>query len=299
MLLRHHLEFWINYLSNSYPVRPVDPDPLEMARIEYYCKDALTPHLGDSPVAVNSISPLEKTGYAYDWYRIFSRNDTRLCHVAFGDVQYPATRPTFCKSRPIAGNNSNNVLLPLNTARHFEFPEDPYSFKQKRRKAVWRGAAYKEKRQQFLKATRGIDFIDAADTSKMTATGQFGKSKNFLSIHEQMESQFVFAIEGNDVASNLKWVMASNSVPVMPRPEFETWFCEGQLISGQHYIEIKRDFSDIGDVLEYYMSQPKITEEINIESTKYASRYANLDKQFQLAQHVIKRYFNKVEIQKN
>ena len=38
--------------------------------------------------------------------------------------------------------------------------------------------------------------------------------------------KFILCIEGNDVASNLKWVMSSNSVAVMPKPKFESWFME-------------------------------------------------------------------------
>ena len=49
------------------------------------------------------------------------------------------------------------------------------------------------------------------------------------------------------MSSNLKWIMSSNSIAVMPRPEFETWFMEGRLIPGVHYIEINRDYSDLDE----------------------------------------------------
>ena len=58
------------------------------------------------------------------------------------------------------------------------------------------------------------------------------------------------------MASNLKWVMSSNSVAVMPRPRYETWFMEGSLVPGYHYIEIKTDFSDLIEKMEYYNAHP-------------------------------------------
>ena len=37
-------------------------------------------------------------------------------------------------------------------------------------------------------------------------------------IREHLDYKFIMALEGNDVASNLKWVMSSNSIAVMTRP---------------------------------------------------------------------------------
>ena len=39
-----------------------------------------------------------------------------------------------------------------------------------------------------------------------------------VSIDYHLKHKFILCIEGNDVASNLKWVMSSNSVAVMPKP---------------------------------------------------------------------------------
>ena len=66
-----------------------------------------------------------------------------------------------------------------------------------------------------------------------------------VSIDYHLKHKFILCIEGNDVASNLKWVMSSNSVAVMPKPKFESWFMEGKLIPDHHYIQIKEDYSDL------------------------------------------------------
>ena len=38
--------------------------------------------------------------------------------------------------------------------------------------------------------------------------------------------------------------MSSNSVAVMPKPKYESWFMEGKLIPDYHYVLIKDDYSD-------------------------------------------------------
>ncbi len=66
-----------------------------------------------------------------------------------------------------------------------------------------------------------------------------------MSLYDHLHYRYIMALEGNDVATNLKWIMSSNSIAVMPRPTCETWFMEGRLIPNYHYIEIADDFHDL------------------------------------------------------
>ena len=47
-----------------------------------------------------------------------------------------------------------------------------------------------------------------------------------------LRHRYLLSLEGNDVASNLKWLMGHNSVVVMPPPTVETWLLEGLLRCG-------------------------------------------------------------------
>jgi hypothetical protein len=76
--------------------------------------------------------------------------------------------------------------------------------------------------------------------------------KHFMSIEEQLQHQFVVSVEGIDVATNLKWIMASNSLCLMRRHRFETWFMEGALVPGYHYVELADDHSDLPEKIRYY-----------------------------------------------
>lgn len=292
MHLNNHIKFWTQLLRGKYPIRHAKLTQPEKARMEYCFKINDNFTLSSSAISANSITLFTKAGYAYDWYKMISRKNARKCDVLFGDIQFVPESPSFCKSRPISDFNQNNVIIPLNTHRHFSFIQDNIPFRNKRDYAIWRGAAYKSHRKLFLSQTQGVDKVDAQDTSRDSKQTMLGKSTQFLSREDQIRNKFIFAIEGNDVASNLKWVMASNVVAIMPKPRFETWFCEGRLVPGQHFVEISADFTDIGEVLEYYLSRPKLSEEIASESTEYAKHFLNLERQFGTARHIIDAYFS-------
>ena len=118
--------------------------------------------------------------------------------------------------------------------------------------------------------------------------------KNFMSINEQLDYKFIFCIEGVDTATSIKWVMSSNSVCVMPKPKYETWFMEGALQPDVHYIEISDDFSNAEQKIKYFIEHPnkvlKIIEnaQAHVEQFKHAKReklisLMVLDKYFSLS----------------
>ena len=56
------------------------------------------------------------------------------------------------------------------------------------------------------------------------------------------------SLEGIDVATNLKWIMSSNSLCFSPKLRYETWFMEGKLVPGVHFVEVRDDFDDLAEV---------------------------------------------------
>ena len=88
--------------------------------------------------------------------------------------------------------------------------------------------------------------------------------------------------------------MSSNSVCVMPKPKYETWFMEGTLKPDVHYIEISDDFSNAEQKIKYFIEHPnkvlKIIENANehVKQFKYSRReklisLMVLDKYFSLS----------------
>ncbi|GAF01816.1 hypothetical protein JCM21142_433 [Saccharicrinis fermentans DSM 9555 = JCM 21142] len=113
---------------------------------------------------------------------------------------------------------------------------------------------------------------------------------------EQLNYKFILSLEGNDVATNLKWIMSSHSVAVMPTPKYETWFMEGTLIPDYHYIHIKDDYSDLNDKLNYYIHHPEKTEEIRKNANKYIHQFKNKEREDLISLLVLQKYFFKTNL---
>ena len=86
---------------------------------------------------------------------------------------------------------------------------------------------------------------------------------------DQLHFRYLLAIEGNDVASGLKWMLASKSAVMMVPPRRETWALESQLQAWVHFIPLEPDFSDLLDKIEFCESQLQVCEPISRYSTDF------------------------------
>ena len=286
-----YTKFWIKYLTKSFDVKiPNEKYLIDLNKdIDYYCKINHKVRLQDG-IKLKDLNLLKNSGYTYDLYNIIYplRHSLKFKFIA-GDVTTIPPYPAFVKSRPIQGNNQNSVLLPLDSHRHLRFVNDKVDFSEKNNRIVWRGAAYQNHRLRFLEACSSMDFIDAGNTALSKGEGiPFAKPR--LSIKEQLNYKFILSLEGNDVATNLKWIMSSNSVCIMPRPKFETWFKEGTLKPNYHYIEIKDDYSDIEEVFHYFSSNPNFCKEIIFNANKYTENFKEKDLNLYLARRIVEKY---------
>lgn len=230
---------------------------------------------------------------SYEYTRYFSKTLPWLFRP--GDITDLQPYPTIVKSRPITENNENSVLLKLNKIRHFIFVKDNTKFEDKLPKILFRGAAHgKPNRQMFIEKWIDNPMCDIKDTAKDSINPPQWQSKP-ISIKQQLKYKYIMAIEGNDVASNLKWIMSSNSIAVMPRPKYETWFMEGCLIPNYHYIEIKDDFSDLIEKVNYYEQHPEQAKAIIKNANEYVKPFKDKKREKLLSILVLKRYFEKTE----
>jgi hypothetical protein len=106
-----------------------------------------------------------------------------------------------------------------------------------------------------------------------------------------LEFKFVLSLQGNDVATNLKWIMSSNSIAVTPKPTYETWFMEGTLVGGKHYIEIKPDYSDLEAQLTYYLAHPDECMAIIQNAHEHCQQFFNPDLEDVCSMMVLEQYF--------
>lgn len=210
----------------------------------------------------------------------------------FGDVRHEPDTPSFVKSRPISAGRSNAVLLKLNKIRHYVFVKDKMSFSEKKDMIVSRNIVRQPHRKRFLKMYFDHPLCDVGQTNKDVEKGHEEWVKDFLSLSDQLQYKFICCIEGNDVATNLKWVMSSNSLAVMPRPRYETWFMEGSLIPNYHYVEIKPDYSNLIERMKHYIEHPEEAEAIIAHCHEYIRQFKDARKEKIISLLVLKKYFS-------
>jgi hypothetical protein len=132
---------------------------------------------------------------------------------------------------------------------------------------------------------------DLGDTQQKKINPDEWKVKK-TSIHYLLQYKFILAVEGIDVASNLKWVMSSNSLAVMPKPEFETWFMEARLIPDHHYVAIKSDYSDLEEKLNYYIEHEDEALQIIKNANEYVDQFWDNEREELISLLVMQKYFD-------
>jgi hypothetical protein len=264
------------------------------SRVNYYNKLVKNQIL---PADTEKISDLRIVKH-YKTYFLDSKLYTRffnpkLCiNFLFGDITEIPDTPSIVKSRPIhGGDNTNSVILKLDIMRHFLFTKDKTKFVDKKNMLVGRGKINQLHRARFMEMYFGHPLCNIGNvTNKENYTGWL---VNRLTISEQLKFKFILCLEGNDVASNLKWVMSSNSIAVMPKPKYETWFMEGTLIENYHYIRIKDDYSDLEERLNYYIEHTDEALKIINHAHQYVEPFKNKGQEDIIAFLVIQKYFQK------
>ena len=107
--------------------------------------------------------------------------------------------------------------------------------------------------------------------------------------------RYVISVEGNDVATNLKWAMASNSVVIMPLPRVESYFGEGQLIPNIHFVPVKHDFSNLVDQIEICEKRSDKCRSVAVAGRQFAlRRLKSLDELYEEGSLVLERHLRKI-----
>ena len=265
-------------------------------RVDYYCKLSRPVTLGSDS---EPIGALQRKGnpstYYYDsrealqWF-----NPELRWHYLFGDIRDIPAEPTVVKSRALGTDNSNSVLLKLDRCRHFVYINDHLQPEEKEDRAIFRGhIGTRENRALFCRMYADNPRVDAADTLPGATEGHKHTSqmKPMMSFYEHLRFRYIMALEGNDVASNLKWIMSSRSAAVMPKPTCETWFMEGRLMGGVHYVEIRPDFSDLEEKMDHYSNHLDELRTIVDNANRYVAQFRDPRRERYIALLVMQKYF--------
>lgn len=263
-----------------------------LERVNYY--HALNEHFVLPKTALR-IEHFQKKGeissYYYDLINLLKYFPQHLQFLReFGDVIHVPKEPTFVKSRPIAGNRNHAIILKLDSVRHFYIYPDKVPFQHKRSQLIWRGTVHQPHRHSFIDKHLNNPLCDVGCVDEKSIGLPYHKP--FMSIQEQLQYKYVLSLEGNDVATNLKWILASQSLCIMPKPKYETWLMEGKLVAGQHYVEIKDDYSDLDEKIAYYEQHPAEALAIIQAANAYMRPFLNPVQERLISLLVLQKYFS-------
>ena len=258
-------------------------------RLNYYVKLDTVQPIPEQAVAINNFKFQKPSTYYFDLkeYLHYFKPETRFA-FCFGDDTHVNDYATLFKARPIASPNEQSVLFKLNKLRHFEWVNDTVAFEDKQDALIWRGDAHQPIRQLLLQNYQDKPRFNVGDVSNREAHEQWRKP--FAGKEEQLQYKFIFCPEGRDVATSLKWIFSSNSLCVMPKPTNETWFMEGTLQQGVHYVEVKNDLSDLEEKMDYYSQHLAEAKEIIHNAQQHVKQFQNPVLEDVLSILVLKRY---------
>lgn len=264
-------------------------------RVDYYNKLSNNIIL-KNPTALSDIKKIPGSKvYFFDLYQYSRYFNQKLKGLfLFGDIVKVPGQPTFVKSRPIRDNNANAVLLKWNKLRHFMFiKKEQKTYLEKKDILVSRGKVHKTQphRIKFIEQyyNHPMCNIGRVNTNELNPVWKVPR----LTIDQQLNYKFILCLEGNDVASNLKWVMSSQSIAVMPEPKFETWFMEGTLVADVHYIKIKDDYSDLEQRLTYFIENQNKALHIIKNANAYVQQFKDQKTEALISLLTLKKYFEK------
>jgi hypothetical protein len=218
--------------------------------------------------------------------------------------------PTFVKSRNI-NHPKRSVLLPIENLyiphHYIKDVANDNHFKNKIPSCVWRGSNsgdffwYSERRASRrdlvlkYKNNENYNIGLSWDNYKKKEIQQIDFNpkdyvKSYLSIKGQLKYMFIISVEGNDFATNLNWILLSNSVALIPKFYIDSWKMERHLIPYIHYVPLENDFSDLDDKMKWCLDNLDKCEEIAYMSKMYALQFSNNDKEKYIIKEIIRIY---------
>ncbi len=260
-------------------------------RVNYYNKIQTPTTVSHQGTRIRDLKkPKTPKAYYFDTYE-FARYfpDHFFIDFEFGDVNTILDFPMITKSRPIHGNNENNILLNLDKTRHFVSVKDNIDFQEKKDLLIGRAAVYQQHRITFYEKYFGNSLCDLGQVNRKGGNPRWIKPK--ISVSEHLRHKFILSLEGNDVATNLKWIMSSNSIAVSPPLKMESWYMEGILKPDEHFIGIKENYEDLEDKIQYYLDHPKEAKDIIANAKRHRAQFHNKSVENLVSILVLKKYF--------
>ena len=206
--------------------------------------------------------------------------------------------PVICKATTL---NHTHIITKLNHHRHWGYipnvAENDIEYEKKKNSIVWRGVTTGFlRRNPIVERYHSHPIFNIGFNKIMPKYTPKHPAKCDLSIKEQLEYKFILSIEGNDVASGLKWQLYSNSVVIMAKPTRISWAMEDKLIPYIHYIPVKDDYSDLDEVFKWALAHELVCRAISKNAKAFISQFLNESSEQEIHRRILKRYFQNVKL---
>ena len=171
------------------------------------------------------------------------------------------------------------------------FKQETCLWKDKQNKVVWRGATtgigaprlqqpihnYKwpvrrgclPSRTELIRRYGKIYNVGFSKLTEKTHPSWKPFKKKRMTMEEQLTYKYIISLEGNDVASGLKWQLFSNSVVIMPVACRVSWAMEDKLVPYKHYVPVDSSMSNLKAVLDWCGENDDVCCEIARNGKKY------------------------------
>lgn len=196
----------------------------------------------------------------------------------------------------------SQIIWPLSTERHYG-AVDNYaqlakrgnitSWEDKKSTLIWRGGVTNLNSKPSVKTpidsprTHVVSKYYNHNTSDVDIAFSEGSTKSIplkyrsvemkvrgthTTVIDQLKFKYILSLEGNDVATGLKWQLASNSVVFMSQPKAVSFLMEDKLVPFVHYVPLNEDYSNIMEMLEWARLNDEKCKWIAEQSTMYMKK---------------------------
>ena len=91
--------------------------------------------------------------------------------------------------------------------------------------------------------------------------------------------KMILIAEGNDVATGGKWAQISSSTLVTTKPKVCSWMGEDRMEGGVHYLEVREDWADLEEKVEWCLENERECEEIGKRGRCWMRRFLDEERE--------------------
>lgn len=213
----------------------------------------------------------------------------------YGETGETGRIPMIRKSR--RGNDTTSIIYNFRTLRlttpSYDARRADIPWNKKDNNVIWRGATTGQEQRVNL-VTSYYNKYDVGFSSIKQKPEMSAFKKKSVTIQDQLKFKFIISLEGNDVASNLRWILASNSVPIMKKPNWQSWIMEYRLQPNVHYLELNDDMSNLEEVLSWAATNDNLCEEIGQNGKNYMSQFLNEENDLPVQKSLLEEFSKRV-----